>query len=1282
VQVLESPYISSISHAVGNTIDSMDIYGVNFGVTVSFKYGSTEYEATIIEGSTTHFKVDVPGGLDGSTLPWSVIVYNQGLSSEDSQVADHNSTMTLYIYDGDTGGAMMEDIGDQLALLALDSDTLGLGHTGTGRGMFSLEADAGMALEVRVQLLDYYGDTVSGTPSLGLIAPDGTELSPSSESYGSGLLISAFDGDTSLPATGAYTLVASATPESYFSISVFDHTDLMGGDGLSVVSGNNQVIDPRTQSETDPMVVQVMAGATAVEEAGIPVVFESDETVLLTDANGQASLTVPVAEPGEYVTHLAHLAGVGAGYVQFSAYSEDVQEVEGDSIQGIFHLDFGANPVDGVAGGTISIPLKARNNIYGLAPDGSTVMVTIAEDNPGYFDGGLKYKLFTLNASGSTVVTINVGDSIDCDGCRAEAVQRKTEDPFKSMANIYELRAVAYTPDGDTVSDIFEKARAFAGEPAALSIINKEALVECYYGYAFIGLPAGNWLCWTPQPDSIVVVEDVYGNPVANQKVNISSNYSTLNDLNIIYSSGIIHPTIYDDSLNWQSDISLSTDTSGFVFFIWVMYDIPEEINTLDVVADGYPSLEDSCTLTGMDFTGWWSTGSVTILRGVFNESNPWRMSDTTQGQEVWRVIPYPYPVRLFKMVSVSEGNSIWLKAEPFSDEHYSLKLKNYYGTGRVAADPWDIGLPETGSSVTVAFSSTTDQAMAYWAPGYSGNYSRLYYQLFKDAQMIINTYYSFNKNGDTLISAQVISKDGSSRSLEDGGIALTSEQEIKVSLHNTLDLDWWLKVESEPFGNGADAFDWTQIQDYETSGSYKYFLVPAQTDRIVDLIFREDASGADVKLSAVYSRTLWTERNEPYGPPDEDNEDIPFEELEFRVGSVKIKQIDVMRDVWASGVREIDLYNGLGAKDVPDPEWIRHAREIMPTHEHYGDSITAPTAVLKGEKLSFKVEYECSGLDSFDLGAVCDGTTSSNSCPYGDVASQSINCGILSQLYPYEVLYSDTSVSTVMASMNHYKWQVSDIDYGNTSLTGNTIEIEETYHRIYSLHEHPLDYSLDTFIDWLVPLELSFSLLDACDSDYSTPDGIRACITKGAFNSWWMVSDSLYFSKSPRQLDYGATKLPTDTVKYSDFTRAPYLFSYFRFDLTNFIVDLTYPSQSAIGADCKEYNSITNFMLKSIGVDMNSRHFDTYHSDDFVFSGVISPDSIVDTSFVEHYVNEYPAGSYDTRYVYDAMLKYKDGEDYYYFIGNFSERQYADIMGVNVESIWQNLPVIYGRVY
>jgi len=105
--------------------------------------------------------------------------------------------------------------------------------------------------------------------------------------------------------------------------------------------------------------------------------------------------------------------------------------------------------------------------------------------------------------------------------------------------------------------------------------------------------------------------------------------------------------------------------------------------------------------------------------------------------------------------------------------------------------------------------------------------------------------------------------------------------------------------------------------------------------------------------------------------------------------------------------------------------------------------------------------------------------------------------------------------------------------------------------------------------------------------------------------------------------------------------------------------------------------------MLKSLGVDMNSRHFDTYQSDDFIFSGVISPDWIVnDNVFVEHYSNEYPSGSYDTRYVYDAMLKYKDGQDYYYFIGNFSERQYADIMGVDVEFIWQNLPVIYGHVY
>ena len=136
----------------------------------------------------------------------------------------------------------------------------------------------------------------------------------------------------------------------------------------------------------------------------------------------------------------------------------------------------------------------------------------------------------------------------------------------------------------------------------------------------------------------------------------------------------------------------------------------------------------------------------------------------------------------------------------------------------------------------------------------------------------------------------------------------------------------------------------------------------------------------------------------------------------------MRIEEIDVIRDVLlAPGWREIELYNGMKGEVVPDPEWIKNDREDKPTKEHYENSVTAPTAILREEKIKMKVNYFCEGLASFDLSVTCDidDSTGPEICPYGDMDDEETTDLSCDGDDDFDFV-SKNSVDKVMATLNH----------------------------------------------------------------------------------------------------------------------------------------------------------------------------------------------------------------------------------------------------------------------
>jgi hypothetical protein len=439
-----------------------------------------------------------------------------------------------------------------------------------------------------------------------------------------------------------------------------------------------------------------------------------------------------------------------------------------------------------------------------------------------------------------------------------------------------------------------------------------------------------------------------------------------------------------------------------------------------------------------------------------------------------------------------------------------------------------------------------------------------------------------------------VVARDGSTRTLDPGGLALTADKELKLTVNNPIDTDLWLKIEAvDTFGSDVEVFDFDGLYVWD-AGDYKYLWMPADTETTVPLKLRDESDGGDFKITALYSRAIWVDPYQ-YGPPFLEQEAVMLEEFKFRVGCVRLERIKFFEFVAPPYYKEVKI-NIDANREIEDPEWINNDREKKPSKDPYNNKITAPLAIPRGRTLQMFTVFSCFGVDSWNVYAECidDGSTAPNVCPYGDIMEETVTCERYGRNNFLKNIFSMSTYPTdVMTSMNHYLWKTYNHEYDSVTLSGNTILIEDTYHRVYTIYNDPINYSAFGLgypgynNPWIIPLELSMAIIDTCTITKPVPideEYFNKCITMGTYNSSWREREvnSIYFNSDGGTLVYNSGALGYEDDFYPGI--GPYVFIR-PYRLSLFLNNLI--GNSSLEADCYAYNLFANILLKSIGVNI-----------------------------------------------------------------------------------------------
>ncbi len=689
-------------------------------------------------------------------------------------------------------------------------------------------------------------------------------------------------------------------------------------------------------------------------------------------------------------------------------------------------------------------------------------------------------------------------------------------------------------------------------------------------------------------------------------------------------------------------------ETISGAVVIWNMGRMPGDLNELIVTAPDYPALFDSVSLSGVTpFTnpGDWWYGNVHRRTGEL-----WRESGPEAGDSVWRVLPWPYQVRFFWGVEVSEGSTIFVEPQPVSFSNVEVRYTNTKGVGRVAADPTAIGGTTVGASITMQADSH-GVAEAYWAPGYDlAGGATLFVEVLIDG----NTYgddfdYDSDVNlvGDTMLSASVVGRDGLERELSAGGFALSSDREVVLSANNPLRADYWLEVTSEPLGDDGEVFDWGGLDWHEGAGGYRYLLASAGVDNLFTLPLREGSDGGSLKYRAVYSPTLVSKNEDGSEPPPEGSTCTPHGEDEATVGSFKLRSIDFIP---SDGGDEIELYSAFLGQNVHNPEWVNAVGDQPPSQEHYDSNTSAPAAYKIDDFLTAKVLYECYAFSTASISATCDPHPEDLSgkvyCPFGGILQTAITC---TDGHGRATLNSITASTSVSASTNQFNWEIYSTDLGQT------VGVQESEHRIYTtlLDEPPVNFEQRYNLAWIELIELSTIMAE----DETTCSGIYSALTNGVYNRDWLSYDSSFnFIDPTNDFTYVGGKHPYFEEIFGtidqDFISVYESDLIQPWDLALLLVDIEkppIPAQTFIG-NCYTISNYLAVLVRSLGCDISNYAIvifvDPEQQKNLNFSTndyhLINHGLKENDAFGAHSIAGIEQGN--TIYVYDPMIRLIDG--------------------------------------
>lgn len=218
--------------------------------------------------------------------------------------------------------------------------------------------------------------------------------------------------------------------------------------------------------------------------------------------------------------------------------------------------------------------------------------------------------------------------------------------------------------------------------------------------------------------------------------------------------------------------------------------------------------------------------------------------------------------------------------------------------------------------------------------------------------------------------------------------------------------------------------------------------------------------------------------------------------------------------------------------------------------------------------------------------------------------------------------------------------------------------------HRIYTLFDEPVDYAMFGLDDkeerpWLLPLEVSMSILDSCTSAEPDPQyRVRRCLTKGVFDSSWAKTASHYFFT-----DIGTFKYKSSSEGFE--ARRPFstgFISNMAFDISSFFTSMA--SNQLVTIDCFSLNYFNYVLCSSLGLEMFPRYIENDSGGHLQVENVFyAPGDVFKALdyFESHFVNAYETNNLfaTKRYVWDSSLKYQGDYGYKYVLGEINEEDY-----------------------
>jgi len=579
----------------------------------------------------------------------------------------------------------------------------------------------------------------------------------------------------------------------------------------------------------------------------------------------------------------------------------------------------------------------------------------------------------------------------------------------------------------------------------------------------------------------------------------------------------------------------------------------------------------------------------------------------------IWRVIPFPFVARVFE--AYDDNGSVRLgPAGPgvainYQDLAPALK-------GRVAPQPGEINEAMDMIALT---SDALSVAKAYWAPmpnappppfwppsDFWGGLGITCPSCVSiaDAENSI-TYYSI-LSGATLMSAQVVGRDGTtSRNLPSGGLSLTADKEISLTIINPFSFETWLRIEQLGFA-AADGsrtassdpavFDLSKLNVVTDSEGGPWLRVAASETSTITLPLNPNSNGADIRFTLAYSRTLGPD----YCPglPLYDQEAVILETLNFRVANLRLQKANFFdRDILSPWQYNKSYLQIDANREVEYPEYWQHHRYSKPLHLLYGDSVVSPTAIPLAKPLYLGATFSCQGIDSWAVSLECVEKNSEGPviCPYGDFLNWIITCGPNGENNPFNsIMYSSNYPNSVMATMNHYRWKVSEIHYGSNILSGSEITIEDTYHRFYTTIDDPEPISRENPNSWVALMEFSTHLAEGVTSC----DRARYNMVRAIYENHYVdhVNDIYFFRANGLPINYTGERHYHSKPFYRYFLIGGLGAEYF--DLTLLIEDITSSIQK-VSMDCYENAMFNNMLNRSLGCYMGLERI-TYITEDF----------------------------------------------------------------------------------